>query len=96
MPWNDGVEVTELGVKDLIPGEIRELVSKVVEPERVAKANQPDPPPAVWQEGVAHARPFTTLHAGLALVSRSTGFAKLGIRFEVTRFGQAAARNMTS
>jgi regulator of protease activity HflC (stomatin/prohibitin superfamily) len=36
-----GVEVTELGVKDVIlPGEIRELVNKVVEAERVAKANQ--------------------------------------------------------
>ncbi|MDC7787278.1 slipin family protein [Rhodoplanes sp. TEM] len=35
-----GVEVTELGVKDLIlPGEIRELVNKVVEAERTAKAN---------------------------------------------------------
>jgi regulator of protease activity HflC (stomatin/prohibitin superfamily) len=35
-----GVEVTELGVKDVIlPGEIRELVNKVVEAERVAKAN---------------------------------------------------------
>ncbi|MGQ0684760.1 slipin family protein [Bradyrhizobium sp.] len=37
---NSGVEVTELGVKDVIlPGEIRELVNKVVEAERVAKAN---------------------------------------------------------
>jgi len=36
-----GIEVTELGVKDVIlPGEIRELVNKVVEAERVAKANQ--------------------------------------------------------
>jgi regulator of protease activity HflC (stomatin/prohibitin superfamily) len=35
-----GVEVTELGVKDVIlPGEIRELVNKVVEAERTAKAN---------------------------------------------------------
>jgi regulator of protease activity HflC (stomatin/prohibitin superfamily) len=35
-----GVEVTELGVKDVIlPGEIRELVNKVVEAERLAKAN---------------------------------------------------------
>jgi regulator of protease activity HflC (stomatin/prohibitin superfamily) len=35
-----GVEVAELGVKDVIlPGEIRELVNKVVEAERVAKAN---------------------------------------------------------
>ncbi|MCC6777069.1 MAG: slipin family protein [Hyphomicrobiales bacterium] len=35
-----GVEVTELGVKDIIlPGEIRELVNKVVEAERTAKAN---------------------------------------------------------
>jgi regulator of protease activity HflC (stomatin/prohibitin superfamily) len=32
--------VTELGVKDVIlPGEIRELVNKVVEAERIAKAN---------------------------------------------------------
>jgi regulator of protease activity HflC (stomatin/prohibitin superfamily) len=37
---DSGVEVTELGVKDVIlPGEIRELVKKVVEAERVAKAN---------------------------------------------------------
>jgi len=37
---DSGVEVTELGVKDvIIPGEIRELVNKVVEAERVAKAN---------------------------------------------------------
>ena len=35
-----GVEVTELGVKDVIlPGDIRELVNKVVEAERMAKAN---------------------------------------------------------
>jgi regulator of protease activity HflC (stomatin/prohibitin superfamily) len=35
-----GIEVVELGVKDVIlPGEIRELVNKVVEAERVAKAN---------------------------------------------------------
>jgi regulator of protease activity HflC (stomatin/prohibitin superfamily) len=35
-----GIEVTELGVKDVIlPGEIRELVNKVVEAERIAKAN---------------------------------------------------------
>ncbi len=35
-----GVEVTELGVKDVIlPGEIRALVNKVVEAERTAKAN---------------------------------------------------------
>jgi hypothetical protein len=35
-----GVEVGELGVKDVIlPGEIRELVNKVVEAERMAKAN---------------------------------------------------------
>ena len=35
-----GIEVAELGVKDVIlPGEIRELVNKVVEAERVAKAN---------------------------------------------------------
>jgi regulator of protease activity HflC (stomatin/prohibitin superfamily) len=37
---DSGVEVTELGVRDVIlPGEIRELVNKVVEAERVAKAN---------------------------------------------------------
>jgi regulator of protease activity HflC (stomatin/prohibitin superfamily) len=36
-----GLEVMELGVKDVIlPGEIRELVNKVVEAERMAKANQ--------------------------------------------------------
>jgi regulator of protease activity HflC (stomatin/prohibitin superfamily) len=36
-----GLEVMELGVKDVIlPGEIRELVNKVVEAERTAKANQ--------------------------------------------------------
>jgi len=35
-----GIEVGELGVKDVIlPGEIRELVNKVVEAERTAKAN---------------------------------------------------------
>ena len=35
-----GIEVTELGVKDVIlPGEIRLLVNKVVEAERTAKAN---------------------------------------------------------
>jgi regulator of protease activity HflC (stomatin/prohibitin superfamily) len=35
-----GIEVTELGIKDVIlPGEIRELVNKVVEAERTAKAN---------------------------------------------------------
>jgi regulator of protease activity HflC (stomatin/prohibitin superfamily) len=35
-----GVELDELGVKDVIlPGEIRELINKVVEAERVAKAN---------------------------------------------------------
>jgi regulator of protease activity HflC (stomatin/prohibitin superfamily) len=35
-----GFEVTDLGVKDVIlPGEIRELVNKVVEAERTAKAN---------------------------------------------------------
>ncbi len=35
-----GVVVDELGVKDVIlPGEIRELINKVVEAERVAKAN---------------------------------------------------------
>jgi regulator of protease activity HflC (stomatin/prohibitin superfamily) len=35
-----GIEVAELGVKDVIlPGEIRELVNKVVEAERTAKAN---------------------------------------------------------
>src|SRR5262245_20699413 len=37
---DSGVEDTELGVKDVIlSGEIRELVNKVVEAERVAKAN---------------------------------------------------------
>ncbi|HLG84857.1 MAG TPA: slipin family protein [Bradyrhizobium sp.] len=37
---DSGIEVTELGVKDVIlPGEIRELVNKVVEAERLAKAN---------------------------------------------------------
>jgi regulator of protease activity HflC (stomatin/prohibitin superfamily) len=36
-----GLEVLELGVKDVIlPGEIRELVNKVVEADRTAKANQ--------------------------------------------------------
>ncbi len=35
-----GVAVAELGVKDVIlPGEVRELVNKVVEAERLAKAN---------------------------------------------------------
>jgi regulator of protease activity HflC (stomatin/prohibitin superfamily) len=35
-----GIDVMELGVKDVIlPGEIRELVNKVVEAERTAKAN---------------------------------------------------------
>ncbi|MBV9221242.1 MAG: slipin family protein, partial [Methylobacteriaceae bacterium] len=35
-----GVEVTELGVKDVIlPGDVRALLNKVVEAERVAKAN---------------------------------------------------------
>ena len=35
-----GIELLELGVKDVIlPGEIRELVNKVVEAERTAKAN---------------------------------------------------------
>jgi regulator of protease activity HflC (stomatin/prohibitin superfamily) len=35
-----GVEVTELGLKDVIlPGDVRELVNKVVEAERLAKAN---------------------------------------------------------
>ena len=35
-----GVETTELGVKDVIlPGDVRELINKVVEAERVAKAN---------------------------------------------------------
>ena len=35
-----GIEVTELGVKDVIlPGVIRELVNRVVEAERTAKAN---------------------------------------------------------
>jgi regulator of protease activity HflC (stomatin/prohibitin superfamily) len=37
---DSGMEVAELGVKDVIlPGEIRELVNKVVEAERLAKAN---------------------------------------------------------
>ena len=37
---DSGIEVMELGVKDVIlPGEIRELVNKVVEAERLAKAN---------------------------------------------------------
>jgi regulator of protease activity HflC (stomatin/prohibitin superfamily) len=37
---DNGVEVTELGVKDVIlPGEVRELVNRVVEAERTAKAN---------------------------------------------------------
>jgi hypothetical protein len=35
-----GVSVTELGVKDVIlPGEMRELINKVVEAEKVAQAN---------------------------------------------------------
>jgi regulator of protease activity HflC (stomatin/prohibitin superfamily) len=35
-----GVEVGEIGVKDVIlPGDVRELLNKVVEAERVAKAN---------------------------------------------------------
>jgi regulator of protease activity HflC (stomatin/prohibitin superfamily) len=35
-----GIEVSDIGVKDIIlPGEIRELVNKVVEAERTAKAN---------------------------------------------------------
>ena len=35
-----GVEIGEIGLKDVIlPGEVRELVNKVVEAERVAKAN---------------------------------------------------------
>ncbi len=35
-----GVEVGEIGVKDvIIPGDVRELLNKVVEAERVAKAN---------------------------------------------------------
>lgn len=37
---DSGVEVSDIGVKDIIlPGEIRELVNKVVEAERTAKAN---------------------------------------------------------
>jgi len=37
---DSGIEVMELGVKDVIlPGEIRELVNKVVEAERLARAN---------------------------------------------------------
>lgn len=52
---DSGVEVTELGVKDVIlPGEIRELVNKVVEAERVAKANQI----RRQEETAAHGRPF--------------------------------------
>jgi regulator of protease activity HflC (stomatin/prohibitin superfamily) len=36
-----GVAVTELGVKDVIlPGDVRELINKVVDAERTAKANQ--------------------------------------------------------
>ncbi len=35
-----GVELTEIGVKDVIlPGDVRELLNRVVEAERVAKAN---------------------------------------------------------
>jgi hypothetical protein len=35
-----GIETTELGVKDVIlPGDVREMINKVVEAERVAKAN---------------------------------------------------------
>jgi regulator of protease activity HflC (stomatin/prohibitin superfamily) len=35
-----GVRVTELGVKDVIlPGDMRELINKVVEAEKVAQAN---------------------------------------------------------
>jgi regulator of protease activity HflC (stomatin/prohibitin superfamily) len=35
-----GVEIGEIGVKDVIlPGDVRELLNKVVEAERVAKAN---------------------------------------------------------
>jgi regulator of protease activity HflC (stomatin/prohibitin superfamily) len=35
-----GAEIGEIGVKDVIlPGDIRELLNKVVEAERVAKAN---------------------------------------------------------
>jgi regulator of protease activity HflC (stomatin/prohibitin superfamily) len=35
-----GIEIGEIGVKDVIlPGDIRELLNKVVEAERVAKAN---------------------------------------------------------
>ena len=35
-----GVEIGEIGVKDVIlPGDVRELINKVVEAERVAKAN---------------------------------------------------------
>ena len=35
-----GIEILDLGVKDVIlPGEIRELINKVVEAERTAKAN---------------------------------------------------------
>jgi regulator of protease activity HflC (stomatin/prohibitin superfamily) len=35
-----GVEIAEIGVKDVIlPGDVRELLNRVVEAERVAKAN---------------------------------------------------------
>lgn len=35
-----GLEVTDIGIKDVIlPGEVRELINKVVEAERLAKAN---------------------------------------------------------
>ena len=35
-----GVEVTELGIKDVIlPGEMRDLINKVVEAEKTAQAN---------------------------------------------------------
>src|SRR5262249_26697373 len=37
---NLGVEIGEIGVKDVIlPGDVRELLNKVVEAERTAKAN---------------------------------------------------------
>ena len=37
---DNGVEVTELGVKDVIlPGDMRELINKVVEAEKTAQAN---------------------------------------------------------
>jgi len=35
-----GVEISEIGVKDVIlPGDVRELLNRIVEAERLAKAN---------------------------------------------------------